>query len=251
MSIEEKLHDLFLHIHGIAGEAVALNEPHLARWILFALVVALDRYPRLYDNRKRYILLKIAQMFQELGHEWDFQDVLLKIAAMHKTSIFPSPVDPVPLLAKSFPISSMSIRRVVENRWNETVGGNHVESNLHVPPLHAAVQHRNPSIIMALLSNPNDCSSSHQEPSLSTSSNTAEVRVNIEERDLNTRTALFAAVANGDESCCLTLLFHGADANTRDDYGHTALEVAVRYLKPHYHSCHSANTAIEEEISTL
>ena len=50
----------------------------------------------------------------------------------------------------------------------------------------------------------------------------------MEERDLNGRTALFAAVANGDESCCLALLMHEADANTRDEYGHTALEVAVR-----------------------
>ncbi len=190
-------------------------------------------------------------MFQELGHEWDFQHVLMKIVAMYKTSTLPAPEYPVSLLAKSFPTSSLSIRRVVEDRWNETVGGNHVDANLNVPPLHAAVQHGNPSIIAVLLSNPNDCSSPHLSPSLGTSSSVAEVRVNIEERDLNSRTALFAAVANGDESCCLTLLLSGADANTRDDFGHTALEVAVRYSKLYCYSCHSAKTATEEEISTL
>ncbi|KAL9076646.1 MAG: hypothetical protein Q9161_000978 [Pseudevernia consocians] len=122
----------------------------------------------------------------------------------------------------------MSIRRVLVDRWNETVGGSYVDSNLSRPPLHAAVQHEYPSIIVALLSKPNDCSSSPLAPSLDTSSNIGQVIVNIDERDVNSRTALFLAVVNGDESCSLALLWHGADANTRDDHGHTALEVAVR-----------------------
>lgn len=53
------------------------------------------------------------------------------------------------------------------------------------------------------------------------------MRVNIEERDLNGWTALFAAVANGDEFCCHALLENDADVNTRDKCGRTALEVAV------------------------
>lgn len=228
LSIEEKLHDLFINIYGIAVEARAQNEIHTARWIIFALVSALDRYPRLFDKRKRHILLKIALMFQELGHRWECEHVLLKIAGMYKTSALPSEEDPFQLLANSLPASSVSTRHVLVERWNETVGGNHVDSNLNVPPLHAAVQQRNPSIILALLSNPNDCSSLPLIPSLTASSNIGQVRANIDERDLNSRTALFAAVANGDESCCFALLYHGADANTRDDYGHTALEVAVR-----------------------
>lgn len=230
MSIEEKLHDLFIKIYGIALEANARKESDLARWILFALVFALDQYPRLFDKRKRHILLKIALMFQELGHRWECEHVLLKIAAMYKMSAYPVNEDPfhLRLLANSFPTSSMSIRRVLADRWNETVGGNYVDSNLNVPPLHAAVQHRDPSIILALLSNPNDCSSSPLPPSLNTSSDIGQVIVNIDERDVNNRTALFVAVVNGDESCCFALLLQGADANTRDDHGHTALEVAAR-----------------------
>lgn len=189
---------------------------------------ALDRYPQLLDKRKRNILLKIALMFQELGHPWDCEHVLLKIAGMHKMSALPSQEDPFHLLANSsFPSSSMSIRRVLVDRWNETVGGNHFDSNLNVPPLHVAVQNRNPRIIMALLSDPDDYSSSTPTPSLTASLNPRQVRANIEERDLNSRTPLLAAVAIGDEACSSILLMHGANVNIRDDHGHTALEVAV------------------------
>ena len=228
LSIEEKLHELFLSIYEIAVGANELDEPHLARWVLFALVSALDQYPKLVDSRKRHKLLKVAHMFQQLGHQASSEHVLLKIAGMYRVSELPSPEGPFRLLATSFSNSSMSVRRVLEDRWNESVGGNYIDANLNVSPLHIAVQHRQPSIIVALLANPNDWDASQPAPSLTLSSDVAEMRLNIEERDLNGRSALFAAVANGDESCCLALLIHEAAANTRDDYGHTALEVAVR-----------------------
>lgn len=205
-------------------EAKALNEPHIVRWVLFALVLALDQYPRLMDNRKRHILLNTALVFQELGHQWEFQHTLLKIARMHKVSALPSPDNPFHLLATSFSKSSVSTRRVLGDRWNETVGGNYIGPNLSVPPLHTAVQHRHPRVVTLLL-DPNDYSSSQLGPSLTTSS---DVALNVDERDLNNRTALFAAAASGDKLCCLALLIGGADANTRDEHGHTALEMAAR-----------------------
>lgn len=149
-------------------------------------------------------------MFQELGHHWNCEHVLLKIASVYKELRLSSPEDHFHRLATSFSISSKSTRHVLVDRWNETIGGNHIDSNLDVPPLHAAVQHGRSSVIVTLLSNPD------------------EYKVNIDERDLNGWTALFAAVANGDESCSLVLLVNGADADTRDGLGHTALEVAVR-----------------------
>ena len=54
------------------------------------------------------------------------------------------------------------------------------------------------------------------------------MRVNIDERNLNNRAALFAAIANGDKLRCFALPIGGGDANTRDEHGHIALEVAVR-----------------------
>lgn len=228
--MEDKLHDIYINIHGVVVKARARIQSHLARWILFALVFALDQYPQLFDKRKRNVLLNMALMFQELGHRWDGEHILGRIcsAGWYQLPPLRSQEDPFYLLVNSLPTSSMSIRRVLGDRWNETVGGSHADSNLNVPPLHAAVQHRNPNIIQAVLSNPNGCGSLPLAPSLTTSSNLGQVRANIDERDLNSRTALFTAVANGDEACCNVLLRHKANANTRDDHGHTALEVAAR-----------------------
>ena len=112
-------------------------------------------------------------------------------------------------MAESLSTSSQSINCVLRDCWNETVGGDDIDPNLNLPPLHAAVQQHQPRIIKAILSNPN------------------RARVNTEERDLNGWTAPFAAVANEYGPCCCALLENGADANTRDKYGCTPLEVAV------------------------
>ena len=228
LSIIEKLHELFRDIYEVADEARAQNEDDVALSILFALVWALKLYPQLLETRKRHMLLKIARLFQEMGRRWDCEQVLLIIASKCKLSPLPSSEDPYHLLTTSMPASSMSIRHVLGNRFKETLSGNLVDLNLSMPPLHCAVQHQNPSIIIALLSNNNNCSSLQSAPAPTAPSNNAQMTVNIEDRDLHCWTALFAAVINGDADCCYTLLIHGADANTRDEYGHTALEVAVR-----------------------
>ena len=227
LSIEQRLHDLFINIYGIAVEARELEEARVARWILFALALALDHFPQLFDKRKRHILLKMALMFQELGHHWNCEQVLLKIAGMYQIPRVPCREDPFYWLANSFPTSSKSINGVLVGRWNETVGGNSDGLKLNVPPLHAAVQHRNPCIILTLLSKSNEYCSTALASSLTTFSNAGQMEPYIEERDINNCTALFKAVANGDEACCHALLMCGADANTRDEYGHTALEVAA------------------------
>lgn len=228
LSIGEKLHDLLINIHGIAVEANAMNEARAARLILYRLVHALDQYPicQMLDKRKRHILLKMALMFQELGHHWDYERILVKIADMYQSSAMPPLGEPYHLLAHSFPASSASIHRTLVSLWNETVGGNQVDSNLKVPPLHAAVQLRKPMIIFALLSNCNESCSSPLASSLTPFSTTGQF-IEIEQRDISNCTALFKAVANGDHDCSLALLMMGADANTRDEHGHTALEVAV------------------------
>ena len=206
-----------------------MNEARAARLILYRLIHALDQYPicQMLDKRKRHILLKMALMFQELGHHWDYERILVKIADMYQSSAIPSPEEPYHLLAHSLPASSVSVNRVLVNLWNETVGGNQVDSNLNVPPLHAAVQLRSPKMIYALLSNCDDSCSAPLAYSLTAFSTIGQFRIEIEQRDISNCTALFKAVANGDYDCSFALLNRGADANTRDEHGHTALEVAV------------------------
>ena len=198
---------MFRDLHRIAVDANDINETYLALWIHSSLVSSLDRHPRLLDNRKRYYLLKIAVIFQELGHQWDYEQVLQKIASIDRGSDLP---DLFPRLTESLSTSSQSISCVLRDFWNETVGGDDIDPNLNLPPLHAAVQHRQPSIIREFFSDP------------------SRVRVDIEERDLNGCTALFAAAANGDEFCCRALLENHAKVNTQDKCGRTALEVAVK-----------------------
>lgn len=169
-------------------------------------------------------------MFPELGHQWIYEHVLLKIASIHRGSDLSSPFD---LLAKSFSTSSNTIRRVLVDRWNETIGGNHIDADqnvpphLNVPPLHIVVQNRQPRIVEPLLPNPNEFGSSQLFPSPTTSPGDTRVK-GAKDRDLNNWTALFAAVFHGDEICCLALHIKGTDANTRDSFGHTAIEVAIR-----------------------
>lgn len=238
--IDQELHSLFIYIYRIGVEADGRGQCDRARWILFALLSALDKYPGLVDGRKGHVFLKIALIFQRLGHRWESEHILVKVAGMYGFSALVPHEDPCYLLAGSFPDSSELIKSTLAKLWQETIGGDHLDLNLKVPPLHRAVQNRNPGIIMAILSDPSGvsthpptvCQQSPQDTASpvtpSTSNIITPVGANTEERDLRNRTALFLAVANGDERCCYALICHNADVNTRDAHGHTALEIAAR-----------------------
>lgn len=241
LSVDEKLHSLFIYIYRIGVEADSRGQCDRARWILLALLLALDKYPGLVDGRKGHVLLKIAFTFQRLGHRWESEHLLEKVAGMYGFSALVPHEDPCYLLAASFTDSSEMIKSTLAKLWQETIGGDHPKLNLNVPPLHRAVQDRNPGIIMAIMSDPSglsfhpDISFGQQSPQdaaspviPSTSNQNTPVGANTEERDFRNRTALFLAVANGDGPCCYALIYHRADVNTRDAHGHTALEIAAR-----------------------
>ena len=240
MSIDEQLHSLFTYIYRIGVEADGRGQWDQARWILFALLLALDKYPGLMDGRKGHVLLKIALIFQRRGHQWESEHILVKVAGMYESSALSPHDDPYYLLAGSLPDSSKLIKSALAKLHQETTCKDHLDPNLTVPSLHRAVQARNPGIIMAILSDPSEVSappSSATQHSLqnttmpiasSISNQSSPLRVNTEERDFRNRTALFLAVANGDEPCCHALICRGAEVNTRDAHGHTALEIAAR-----------------------
>lgn len=240
LPVDQELHSLFLYIYRIVVEADRRGQCDRVRWILFALLHALDKYPGLVDGRKGHALLKIALTFQRLGHRSESEHILVKVANMYGFSALVPHEDPCYLLAGSFPESSDLVKSTLAKLWQETIGGDHLDLNLKVPPLHRAVQNRNPGIIMAILSDPSEASSqlstvSQQSPQAtasailpSMSNIVAPLGANTEERDIRNSTALFLAVANGDERCCLALIYHRADVNTRDAHGHTALEIAAR-----------------------
>ena len=241
MAVDQELHSLFIYIYRIGVEADGRGQYDRARWILLALLSALDKYPGLVDGRKGHVLLKIALILQRLGHRWESEHILKKISGMYGSSTLVPHENPSYLVAGSFLHSSDLIKSTLAKLWQETVGGDYLDPNLmSVPPLHRAVQDRNPGIIMAILSDPTGVSSHPPTVDQQSPQNTAgsssptmsniitQVGANTEERDLRSRTALFLAVANGDESCCYMLIYHGAEVNTRDPYGHTALEIAAR-----------------------
>ena len=238
--VDQELHSLFIYIYRIGVEADGRGQFNQARWILFALLHALDKYPGLVDGRKGHVLLKIALTFHRLGHRWESEHILVKVADMYGFSALVPHEDPHYLLADSFPESSDLIKSTLAKLWQETIGGDLLDLNLNVPPLHRAVQNRNPGIIMAILSDPSEASCqpstvSRQSPQdtasaiiPSMSNNVTPSGANTEEREFRNRTPLFLAVANGDERCCYALICHRADVNTRDAHGHTALEIAAR-----------------------
>lgn len=138
----------FLNIYWIAMEANAISGPHLIRWVLFALVFALDQYLDYWKSEMTHFV-EDSTYVSGAGSSVGFEHTPLKTARMYH------------LLATSFCFilfiifisffffffyfyfflsnSSGSIKRVLEDRWNDTVGGNHIDPNLNMPPLHAAV----------------------------------------------------------------------------------------------------------------
>ena len=104
LSIDQELHRLFIYISRIGVEADRRGQYDQARWILFALYFALDKYPGLVDWRKGHVLLKIALILQRLGHRWESEQILVKVASMYGFS--PLVPNPCYLLACSFADSS-------------------------------------------------------------------------------------------------------------------------------------------------
>ena len=212
-----------------------------ARWILTKALLALEKYPGLYDARKRGALLKMAVFFQNLDDQFEYEHILGKLAGMHDLALIPQQ-DACSRLAHSYWKTSEKIRCVLANLWHKAFGLDEVPPDLLVPPLQRALQTTNSGVTSAVLSHPNCV-----QPSLAlfnqqalhvaatfgmtqTLTDLIAAGANIEARDVHNRTPLFLAALNGHGPCCWALLRSGASHDSRDGpgHGHTVVEVAAQ-----------------------
>ena len=236
MSIEHKLHLLFIGIYKLSVQAYEQGQYDQARWVLYALLFALDRYPVLCDDRRRGALLKMANMLQDLGHQWECEHILEIMTSMHTASVLPQGEDPCFLLAESLPRTSTIIGRVLIGLWEDTVGDGDAPRHLLVPALQRATHIRNAGVASAILVHQNGVDSTpvmFDQQRLRVSAylgipDFIPASQGIDDRDLCQRTALFLAAANGFDQCCSALILGLADPNSRDHHGHTVLEIAAR-----------------------
>ena len=235
MFIKEKLHRSFISTYILGVQAYEQQSCDQARWILLALLSALERYQTLFDSQKRVPLLKIANIFQDLGHPWECEHILERMTRLDTPSTPAFSEDPCLRLADSLSKTSETIGSVLTTLWKDTVGDDDPPRHLVVPPLQRAAAISNAGVTSALLAHRNGVDprpTMFDKHFLRVASylGTPQIqpRIGIDDRDLHGRTALFVAASHGFDQCCLTLLSGLADPNSRDHRGHTVLEVATR-----------------------
>ena len=206
------------------------------------LLLALEKYPGLYDSRKKDALLKIAHFFQRIEDRFGYEYVLEKVANLY----IPSPSmtqqdNACSLLAKSYVDTSDRIYGVLADLWAEAFGiDDDLPSDLAVAPQQRALQDRNIFVASELWSHLKTILprlSLFKKETLHIAATYGMLEVvkdlieggaDIEARDKRHRTPLFLAVLNGHAPCCLALLLSNADHQSRDGHGHTMIEVAAR-----------------------
>ena len=241
-AIKEKLHVIFISLTTLGLHIAREGRHDQARWILMKLLLALEKYPGLYDSRKRDALLKIANFFQRIEDRFEYEYVLEKVASLYTPSPSMTQQDNTcSLLAQSYVDTSDRIYGVLADLWPEAFGiDDDLPSDLAVSPQQRALQVRNIAVASELWSHlktvPPRLSLFNQQAlhiaanygMLNVVKDLIEGGADIEARDKRHRTPLFLAVLNGHAPCCLALLLSNADYQSRDGHGHTMIEVAAR-----------------------
>lgn len=237
--ILEEMHTIFIHIYELAFEADSRARDAEAREFFLKLLLALERYPRLCDDRKRGALLKVALFFQRSEDQCEYECILEKVADLQEKSKLPLHENACPLLAASFEKTSDKARNLLASLWKGRFGVT-VPSDLAMPPLQRAIQRRSIGVASAVLSKPNGFSPApgmlgqhalHLAAASGSLQNLYQILqagVSVDMRDLHQRTALFLAAASGHYQCSVTLLMNGARVEKRDAHGHSILEAAAR-----------------------
>ena len=170
--VEDKVHRQFIHTYRLAAEAYNLAHYDQARWILLQLIGALDKYPKLYDFRKRDTLLSMASILEALGHQWESEHVLWNIPDLHDRPLatasdnnfdLAEPSDDDIYLADSLVKTSKSIELLLAKIWTKT-STEAASADLALPPLHRAAENSKIGVITALLRQLNPVVSISERP---------------------------------------------------------------------------------------
>lgn len=240
---KEEFHTLYIKLYYMIEELDSRGNQDLANGLLAnglmsKLLLTEQKYPGLCDDQKRGVLMDMASFFKRNEDKYEHEYVLGKVADMVDPHIMPVDKDPCHLLATSFLEGD---GEGLKPFWKKHFARSNMPSDLVVPPLQRAAQHRNPKIAGNILSRQDSINgipaifnleSVHiaaamgNSATLSTLTGTDGLDINA--RDVHRQTPLFLAAKNGHQDCCKLLLQHNADINTRDHHGHTIVEVAAK-----------------------
>ena len=269
--LKEEYHTLFIKTFNIIKENDSQWYRDVAYGRMVTLLLIMQKYLGLLDDQKRGALLGMASFFEKedrAHYEW----IVGQVADMVDPPIMP--IDPRsshmlkyncilgkvaemadPLLMPKAPDSSLLAAHLLVESYLESGGSDFLipflkkhyaedsmPSDLIIPPLLRAAQHRNPKIVEIMLlrqkslngsSDISDLESLHVAAAmgnvgtLATLIEKAEGPV-VDARNAQKQTPLFLAAANGREDCCRLLLHCKADPNSRDSHMHNILEVAAK-----------------------
>lgn len=236
-AIKDEFHSLFIRIGQLGRQLHERSMDKDASLIFKELMIALERYHGLGDDRKYNALCNIAEFYRVKGDQDEHEWVITRAIEAHDPSIHPN--DPCPLLAASFSETSRRAAHDLHKLWkkNFMVAG---ETSLAIPPIQRSAQQGNAGVASILLDRPN--SIVHSPPALfnqeglhiaatrgyeESLKNFLRAGAQVDAPDFHNHTALFLAAARGHEGCCAELINWEADVNRRDRHGTTILEVAA------------------------
>ena len=236
--ISDIFHSLFMEVCQLGFELHERGMNSDADRIFMKLLIALEIYPGLADDRKNGALNKMASFYRELGGHDTYEWILTKAAEAHDDSIHQE--NPCPPLVASLIETSRRADHDLHELWEKyyMVPG---EVSLAIPPIQRSAQHKNAGVASRLLARPNSIAN-YSLPALFNQEglhiaatrgeeqilkNLLRRGVYVDAPDILNHTALYLAAAKGHEGCCAELIKCKANPNRRDSHGTTILEVAA------------------------
>ena len=236
--LDDIFHSLFMKICQLGLDIRERDRDRDADTFFLKLMISLDIYPGLADDRKNGALCKMAKFYRDIGDHDIYEWIVSKAAEIHDDSMHQE--KPCPLLVASLIETSRRAHRDLHELWEQhyMVAG---DGSLAIPPVQRSAQHKNAGVASRLLAFPNSIIN-YSPPALFNQEGLHIAatrgderilksllyrRVEVDAPDLLNHTALYLAAAKGHEACCAELIKWGGDPNKRDSHGTTILEVAA------------------------